>query len=115
MRVHLGVALALIAAALTGIGASLEEEPDMRLPARGSAADDAGCRGAYVGAVKVETNAAAKLCHHLLAEAGIGTDDAGRGAIATGLDAGDKRGIRVTAQAGMGFDHGLDMHGILRR
>ncbi len=110
MRMHLGVDLALIAAALTDIGAGLEEGSDIGVPAGGGARDDAGCRRAYIGAIQVETDAAAKLRHHLFAEAGIGADDAGLGAIAAGLDAGDQRGIRIPTKLRMGFDHGLGMH-----
>jgi hypothetical protein len=107
---HFGVGLTLIAAALTDIGAGLEERPDIGVPARGGARDDVRCCRAYSGAIQVETDAAAKLRHHLLAEGGIGADDAGLRAIAAGLDAGDQRGIGTPAKLWVGFDHGLGMH-----
>jgi len=113
MRMHLGVVLALLAAALTDIGAGFEDGSDMGLPARGGARHDAGGCRAYVGAIQVETNAAAKLRHHLLPEAGIGADHAGLGAIATGLDAGEERTIGASTQLRVGFNHGPGMHSFL--
>ncbi|HXU57967.1 MAG TPA: hypothetical protein VN710_04405 [Verrucomicrobiae bacterium] len=110
MRMHFGVPLALIAAALTDIDAGGEDGRDVGLPVRGGTGDDAGRCRAYLGAILVKANAAAEVRHHLFAEAGIGADDAGLGAIETGLDAGDERGIGTPAKLRVGFDHGLGMH-----
>ena len=88
--------------------------PHIGPAARGGARNDARCCRAYVGAIQIETNAAAKLRHHLLAEAGIGAEEAGLGAIPTGLDAGDERGIGASLMLRVGFDHGLGVHSFLR-
>ena len=80
--VHLRMARTLLPAGLAGRSTRFYRMAQQRpLGFSAAAQQQAGRRGADVGAILVETNTADQLRHHLFGQAGIGTNRTGGGAL----------------------------------
>src|SRR6516165_12789890 len=90
--------VAFLGAAPAGLDAGAQNGVDIRLPCPGPARGNRARHPADLGAIQAETNAAAELRHHLLAEAGIGAERAAGRAVVTSFDAANQGGIRVPSE-----------------
>src|SRR5689334_8747220 len=100
VRVHPGVPLALVAAALAAGHAGLEQGPgDAGVVDRGAAYDPDG-GGADVGALQAQPDARDHLGQVLLAQVGVDIGGAGLGAVAERVDGG---GEHLGIGAGRGW------------
>src|SRR5215469_7315094 len=117
VRVHLGMPLALVAAALADGHAGLQQGPgDVGVVGRRAAHDPDG-GGADIGAVQAEPDACDHLGHVLLAQVGVDVGGAGLGTVAERIDGGGQHlgigagGGRVGVQQLPGVAHGPSSDG----
>ena len=109
---HVGVPLALIAAALADGRAGLQQRPGGTGVVFGQAADDPGGGGTDIGAVQAQPDARDHFGQVLLAQVSVGVGGAGLGAVADRVDGGgqqvsvDGHGNRVGIQHLPGIAHG---------
>lgn len=102
----LGVLSTLLAAGPTGSDAGLKLGRDHIPIGFGLPRDNVACRGADIGAIQVEPDAAHQHLHLLLTQAGVGAHLAGTGAVVAGFNALLKQGHIDLRLSGMGLEHG---------
>ncbi len=110
MFMHLCVALALLAASLAGKNTSSQHTAKNSFITASAPTTHRACHNAYIGTIKIKSDALGKIFDHVFGQASIGTRRAGLGAVIALLNAADQGAICLALHIWMPANDFLGMH-----